>query len=80
MEAIQKIVDHLKADNVFEAMDLIKLTLSERAHKVVQETRVAAAETFGLTRVEEVQSKKDEDKSKDDDKEKEEGEKENKDE
>lgn len=79
MEAIQKIVDHLKADNVFEAMDLIKLTLSERAQKVVQETRVAAAETFGLTRVEEAKSEEDES---DDDKTEgdEEGEKKNKDE
>lgn len=78
MEAIQKIVDHLKADNVFEAMDLIKLTLSERAQKVVQETRVAAAETFGLTRVEEAKSEEDEsdDETEDD----EEGEKKNKDE
>ncbi len=78
MEAIQKIVDHLKADNVFEAMDLIKVALSERSQKLVQESRIEVAESFGLIRV--VEAKSEEDETEDDESEEDGKEKDNKDE
>lgn len=60
MSKIQEFIDHLKADNVFESMVVIKAALAEKARQAVSELGVEVAEKFGLKSISE---EKDEDES-----------------
>lgn len=48
-ETAAKFIDHLKEENVLDAMTVIKTALSEQARAVVAKTNTEVAGTFKLT-------------------------------
>lgn len=69
MSKIQEFLDHLKADNVFESMVVIKAALAEKAREAVLGVNTQVAEQFGLKAVIKEADEKDEDEDEDSDKE-----------
>lgn len=51
MSKIEQFMEHLKADNIVEALQIVKEELSERSRSLVTEMNLSTAEKYNMTRI-----------------------------
>lgn len=69
MSKIKEFMEHLKADNIIEAFQIVKEELSERSRLVTEEINLSSAEKYNMTRI--VESKNDDEEENETEEEKE---------